>query len=191
MNKKIIYIFLFGLITIFSYQNCYQPQKLAEKNVDSAPVSSEVALVDQSIEKITFTESVIVNQEINGKTISVKTNALFEIDYQSGRMLQKDQNTDEVLNQYCLSSNLKVELIQILEGSKVCFVQKEIPAGQVCAAVIQNPYSKILTSKDEYQLGYATDSCESQKVDLCDNNGELLKGWWKHVYTNISSLTCP
>lgn len=191
MNKKIGFIFLFGLVTIFSYQNCYQPQKQTEKNMDSMPVPNEVVLVDQSIEKVSFTESVIINQELNGKIISVKSNSIFEIDYQSGRIFQKDQNTGEVLNQYCLQSELKSELVQILETSKVCFTEKEIPAGQVCATVIQNPYSKILTSKEEYKLGYATDSCESQKVDLCDNNGELLKGWWKHVYTNLNSQTCP
>ena len=91
---------------------------------------------------------------------------------------------------YCLSDELKSELESILKVATICKNENEKPIDQVCAQDLKKPYAKILTEKNQYELGSATDSCGTGAVDLCGDEPLLLKGFVSHLKSKLETLSC-
>lgn len=186
--------FLTGFIVLFSFQNCQKNlfHDEAHLQISNGAVSlnpNKILLSDQNIKEIYFFSRENENLVKNGNSFTVVTNKTYEIDLESdqifvGSDFSKTQKT------YCLSGELKTELIQILKSSSICKSQKEQNSDRVCSQVMKAAYSRIVTSSDNYELGAASDSCGSNSVDLCGDEPLLLKGYLAHLQAKLQDLNC-
>lgn len=192
--KPIWVSFLTGFAILFSFQNCQKNPLLDELTFYSKnPMAVNVNKINLS-EKI-INEFQFINRENediikNGQTFTLVTNNVYHVDLVTGRILSESEFS-QVKKNYCLTEALRSELNSILKSSSVCQTgNKQRVADQVCLQVIKTPYAIIITDKDQFELGSASDGCESNLVDLCDEGPELLKGFIAHLKLQLNSLGC-
>ena len=187
--------FVTGFLILFSFQNCQKnlsvdglssvPRGIALSAADSV----KVALIDEKINAVDFiaSENQIVSK--NGRTISLIYSKTFEIDLATGKILvETDFESGQKV--YCLTEELRSELEGILKVVTVCKSDSDRPVDQVCSQVLKKPYAKILTEKNQFELGSAIDGCGTGAVDLCGDEPLLLKGFISHLQNKIESLAC-
>ncbi len=187
--------FVTGFLMLFSFQNCQK--NLSIDGLSSAPrgisLSSanpnKIALADERISAIDFlvSESQIVSK--NNRTMSLILNKTFEIELATGKILV-ETDFDSGQKVYCLTEDLKAELDGILKSVSVCRSENDKPIDQVCTQVLKKPYAKILTDKNLFELGSATDGCGTGAVDLCADEPLLLKGFISHLKNKLDTLIC-
>ncbi len=188
--------FVSGFVLLFSFQNCQKSPAADEFNVLSsglvvgASTSNKVILAEQKLKEIEFI--VQENQTLlkSGQTFTLIAENAYRINLADGHGMVQS-GTGQVQKTFCLTQELKSELNSILQSSSVCLDEKkEKSDDQVCLQAIKNPYAKILTDNDHFELGFATDSCGSNSVDLCADQSDLLKGFITHLKLQVSLLTC-
>lgn len=161
------------------------PRGLALISADS----SKIALADEKVNAVDFvvSENQIVSK--NGRMISLIYNKTFEIDLATGKILVE---TDFEPGQkvYCLTDELKTEIESILKVATICKSDSYRPIDQVCSQVLKKPYAKILTEKNQFELGSATDGCGTGAVDLCGDEPLMLKGFVSHLNNKLATLVC-
>ena len=180
------------LVLLVSFQNCQQPphpDEINGKNVLASGVISKVDLNEERVKNVNFIfeDQTIVNRA--GQDYTVKYNKTLQVDLTSGVIVQTS-DLDAGSNQYCLTEDLRVELVSILKSSQVCKSGVKQQSGQVCAQSIKLAYAELLTDREEFQLGYATDACGSNSIDLCEGQSNLLKGYIQALKNQYSQLSC-
>lgn len=114
-------------------------------------------------------------------------NSAFAIDLQTGEIANLDKSSGQ---KFCLSQGELSELQAILSTASVCIPpERDASDGRLCAQVMREPYAELLSGNGSFRLGEASDSC-SQALDLCDGQGDLLKGFIAHIKSNLSSRIC-
>lgn len=190
--KQVIAFGIMTILMLFSFQNCQKtpfPDEMTAQNLQSSVANNKVDLKNESIESVNFLieENKTVQQA--GHTYQVKYLKNLQIDLGTGIILESsdvDTNTEN----YCLTDELKSELIILLSSSQVCTTQPDIPANTLCTQVMKMPYAQVLTDKQQYNLGSATDGCGSNSVDLCDEQANLLKGYLQSLKQKYKQLSC-
>jgi hypothetical protein len=188
-------LFLGGLIValtlLLSFQNCQKPPHPDEINLVSlnAELSQKVDLNQEMLDKVSlvFQDSKIVTKA--GHSYQVLFSKTLQIDLSSGVILESS-DIDSTTAHYCLTEDIKNELVSILKASQIC---KSGPAQnnqQVCGQSIQLPYAQVLTSRETFDLGSASDTCGNNSVDLCDEQPILLKGFIQSLKAQYKQLTC-
>lgn len=159
----------------------------------SASVSSNSSVVsnlgDQQVEQLKFFTDQDSQTVVSGKTYYIKDKKQFFLDYQTGVFSMLDNSTETYQN-YCLSSDLLIQIKDIISGASVCKTEPILTEGTVCSQVIMPPYAEVVTSNDVIQLGYASDSCGSNAVDLCEDQSAKLKQWIQTVSNQLSQFQC-
>ncbi len=90
---------------------------------------------------------------------------------------------------YCLSESLKENVTSLLSSSSVCKGGYKVTEGLVCAQALIEGYASIITNRDSFHLGSATDSCGSNSVDLCEGSDQL-KNWFNSVKVGLAGMGC-
>lgn len=184
---KIKSIIFLVIVLFFSYQNCSQqklsdePSQKALNKVDSQNLSE---LQVQNLKFYTEKDSEI---QKGAHKFYVKTKTLYSLDTESGVLAEHDQAAD-TLNTYCLNAELLTEVRMIISNSSVC--RSGPSTAEACAQVITEPYAELTTSNDVIQLGSASDACGSNKIDLCDEQANILRGWIESVHSQLPQLGC-
>lgn len=195
MNRNQIVLIVVPFLLIFGYQNCQKSNFETTGNSVVPPsetVSTQdlqkISLAQESLQSIQF-KVAEVSKVVHGSTYySVVKNILYSFDLNSGDLHVIDQSSGSD-QKYCLSESLKSQLNLLLSSSSICKTQMKINEGQVCAQVIKESYANIITNRDEFQLGSASDSCGSNAVDLCEGS-DPLKNWFKSIQENLPGLVC-
>lgn len=187
---------LLGFTLLFSFQNCqkrpYQDaisDSLARNISQHDIMDNRIVLSQENIDQVQFyfeEKKQTTNQDSN---YTLLINKVYEINLQSGEITISDNTDDENSLKYCLTDDLKNELENVLKSSSICKSTGQV-IGKVCAQVLAKPYAAIITRAVRYELGYATDSCGSNKIDLCDDQDSLLKGIAAAIKHNLESLVC-
>jgi hypothetical protein len=190
---KIYWLSLFaGLVTLLSFQNCqkspYQDEINLSKNGNVISTANKINLNEQRMSQVNFfyTEATTVTK--NQHTFSMMAQVSQKIDLATGE-ITVDSDASDYVQTFCLTDDLKNELLSILNSSQICKAGAA-PADRVCTAVYKVPYAQIFTTNDKYDLGSATDGCNSNAVDLCDSQSSLLKGFAANLKNKISKLNC-
>ncbi|AGH94770.1 hypothetical protein [Pseudobdellovibrio exovorus] len=182
------------LVLLVSFQNCQKPphpDELGSQNVYAAGVVSKVDLSHESVKSVEFIitdlKSIV---HTTGNTIQVKYHKVLDIDMVSGNITVTNDMDPSVEN-YCLTSELKAELNSILHASEVC---KRGPVASadtnMCAQVVHNAYANLFTDREQFSLGYASDACGSNAIDLCGEQADLLRGYIQNLKSEYSTLSC-
>jgi hypothetical protein len=186
---------LFGIfILLISFQNCQQPPHPDELSGASTLASNTVSAtkVDLNAEAVDSVQFMMEDTKVvsrAGNNYQVKYNKTLEINLQTGGMTETS-DVDSAVNTYCLSETMKNELVSILKSSQVCRSENKLAAGRVCAQSVKLPYASVTTSSGSYDLGWASDACGSNTIDLCDDQANTLKGFIAAVKSNYTQMAC-
>ena len=152
--------------------------------------STKLNLRDRKINEVHFISRETQTVTRGGKSFSMVMNVSYEILLPSGNILLENEQTG-VQQNLCLNDSLKEELNSILASARICRNEKKPIQGTLCAQVLIPAYAKIVTDKEIFELGAASDSCGSGATDLCGDSVTLLKGFISHIKNQINNLTCP
>lgn len=195
MNRNQIILIVVPFLLIFGYQNCqkssFDPAAPNLKN-PSESVSTQdqqtIVLANESLQGLQFKTSQVSQVPHGSTTVSVIKDLIYSFDLANGEFHIVDQGAQTDLK-YCLSESLKSQVSTLLSSSSVCKGGPKVADGTVCTQAIQKGYANIITNRDEFHLGSASDTCGSNAVDLCDGSVEL-KAWFTGVQGSLGSLSC-
>ena len=194
--KYIVIIVVTIFVAIGAFQNCQNSQSraAANKSVTSQQVNGEkIIQPDLSMAQINqvnilFQEKQTV-QRASGSSYDLIVNKTLKINLETSQIESVSEANDNS-EKYCLTEDLKSELLSILRASQVCQVPPATQ-DQICTQVMALPYAQIITSQEQVNLGEATDGCGSNKVNLCADQATVLQGYISHLKQVYSNLTCP
>lgn len=182
--------FILGFV---AFQNCYQvphPDDLSTSgSVGGAGTENSIDLQGQKISDISFVFQENETVDRNSGSYTMLVNKNLKVSLPSGQMFLTS-DLDNAGKPYCLTETLTNELITILKSSKVCKQPAPGP-GQVCTQVMRLPYAILVTEKETYSLGAATDGCGSNSIDLCGESATVLQGFYASVKASYKSFVCP
>jgi hypothetical protein len=184
-----------GLLVIFtlllSFQNCQKPPHPDEINQVSLNLNTaqKVDLNQEVIVSVSlvFQDSKVVTKA--GHNYQVLYNKTLDVDLKTGAIVERSDIDSSTAN-YCLTQALKNELVSILKASQVCKSGEAQNNQQVCGQAIQPPYAQLITSREQFDLGSASDTCGNNSIDLCEDQPNLLKGFIQSLKSSYKQLTC-
>lgn len=193
MSKYVLSILVGVFAMLFSFQNCQkspQAEDALTQFLSSKPTDSEADLSQASVEAldVIIKDSKVVTQ--SGHNYQLIYDIVLKINLKTGLITELNEQSSGMF-QYCLTSSLRDELVTLLKSSYVCRTQPEIPPSTLCAQVIQHEYARVYTSQDQYNLGSASDACGHNKIDLCGEQSDMLKGFIENLKANYKQMTCP
>ncbi|MFZ3228784.1 MAG: hypothetical protein WA160_01170 [Pseudobdellovibrio sp.] len=184
-----------GLMVLLSFQNCQKAPHQDEisnsvaTSVTGASTTNKINLSEQQVSSVDLLIQEVQTLVKNERTFSVVVNKTLQIDLSSGRISATSDLAQDV-QFYCLTADLKNELLSIIKSSSVCKSTNTKSNLQVCAQVLRLPYARISTSNEVFSLGSASDSCGTDSIDLCNDESALLKGFSANLKTKLSTLVC-
>lgn len=181
------FVFL-TIILLFSYQNCSRNNFTEKTSLDSQDTDSK-KLSDLQVQQVKFYTQQDREMQKGTHKFLVKTTNSYSLDPETGILAEYDESTDS-LSTYCLSTELLAQMRSLVSNSSVCKSNDVVPEGTVCAQVIQRPYAEIVTPNEVIQLGYASDACGANKVDLCSDQPDVFKAWISTVQSQLPQLQC-
>ncbi len=187
IKMKIKSIIFLVVVLFFSYQNCSQKQFADETSQKSQNVVSSQKLSDLQVQNLKFFTEKDSEIQKGDHKFYVKTKTLYSLDTESGVLAEHDQAAD-TLNTFCLNTELLNEIRSLISSSSIC--RSGPSTAEACAQVITDPYAELVTAGDLIQLGSASDACGSNKIDLCDDQSSVLKGWIESVHSQLPQLGC-
>lgn len=187
IKMKIKSILFLVVVLFFCYQNCSQQKLSGETSQKSQNVVSSQKLSDLQVQNLKFFTEKDSEIQKGDHKFYVKTKTLYSLDTESGVLAEHDQAAD-TLNTYCLNTELLNEIRSLISDSSIC--RSGPSTAEACAQVITDPYAELVTASDMIQLGSASDACGSNKIDLCDDQSSVLKGWIESVHSQLPQLGC-
>jgi hypothetical protein len=195
MNRNQIMLIVVPFLLIFGYQNCQKSNfdpatnslKYPSESVSTQDVQT-ILLANESLEKLHFKSNEVAQVSHGSSQVSVVKSLLYSFDLASGEFHVIDQGAQTDIK-YCLSENQKAQVNVLLSAGSICKNGLKVIEGMVCAQVITEGYANIVTNRDEFHLGSATDGCGSNSVDLCEGSNQL-KNWFQSVRANLAHSNC-
>lgn len=179
-------------ILLFGYQNCSQDNDSRwSKKTDAqtaSTASGTIAFGQSKVEQLKFYIDGQTEFQKSGKTFYVTEKKQYILNVETGVVSEQDQQ-GLLLNNYCLTSELKNEVSGIISSASVCHAQVP-PDDVVCAEVITPAYAELVTDSSVIELGSATNSCGANSADLCGSQSDMLKGWIQAVKNQLGQLEC-
>ena len=194
MNRNQVLLVVVPFLLIFGYQNCQKSNfDLASSSTNpsesiSASDVRTISLANEKLERLQFKFSESLQ---NGPTSKYTNNipVKHDVDLMTGTVYVTHPGQDDLVAvKYCVNSESLKEINQLLYSDSIC-KSSIIRQGVVCAQVIQEGYAALLTNREEFELGSATDSCGSHKIDLCKDS-ELVKAWIEKTKSQSANSPC-
>lgn len=193
MKNAIIGVAVGVLILLFSFQNCQKPpypDVISSQNLKTIGSTGKIDLNQEVVDSVSFLVQATKTVTQAGSFYQINYNKILNIDLKTGIISESSDMSSETVN-YCLTESLKDELVAIIKSSQICRTQPTLQEGAVCAQVVKMPYAQLFTSREQFDLGSASDSCGSNGVDLCGDQVNLLKGYIEAVKNQYQQLVCP
>lgn len=192
--KTVLTLAVSVFVLLVSFQNCQKPPHPDEiASRDGTLANGLVSKVDLNVESVqdaTFmVEAVKAVTHPSGHTYQIQYQKVLSVDLATGRMVVSSE-ADNTTSTYCLTDEMKEELISLLKSSQVCKAGEQRPPDRVCAQSIQQPYAELQTDRNKFTLGYASDACGSNSVDLCGEQANMLKGYIQALNNQYSTMAC-
>jgi len=201
LNRKTVAIssLALGLVgTTLLFQNCSKSaiglnaldSSAIVTNLNSANNKSsgdKISLKDENIQTIDLLVQSSQTVEKNGRSFSLKSNDMLKVDLASGQVVLESEMGANLV--HCLSAELKLELVNILNSAKICKIQAT-EGNSVCTQSVERAYAAIHTSREDFKLGNNEDKCAAQYVDLCDERSKMLQGLAQAIKNKLASLVC-
>lgn len=192
--KTVLALVASVFVLLVSFQNCQKPphpDEIASRDgAIAAGVVSKVNLNEESVQDVAFMVKAMTSvTHPSGHVYQVQHQKVLSIDLATGHMVVSSE-MDNVTSTYCLTDEMKDELISLLSSSQVCKMGEQPSPGQLCAQSVQEPYAELQTDRSKFSLGYASDACGSNAVDLCGEQANMLKGYIQALNNQYASMAC-
>ncbi len=198
MKRNIMIPIVAIILLIFGYQNCARQNLASNSDANSKSsgsisndVQQVIPLAGEKLEQVKFLVEEVV-MAANGPTTKYTTiqKSMHEVDLSSGIVyITTAGQNDLVAVKYCLTPDLLREINGLLYSDSICKSSHQLIDGQVCSQVKKPPYALLVTSRETFELGSASDSCGTQQIDLCHNSG-AVKNWFSKIKAQSTSLSC-
>lgn len=195
MNRNQIAFIVVPLLLIFGYQNCQKANLNASQNendiISESPTAQNLQvrnLENERIESLQFKSREISQVNHNGGTYSLVSYLIYDFDIGTGEFYVINEEAQTNVR-YCLNDIFKNQVVTLLYASSVCKGGAILSADQMCTQAIQDGYANLITQREQFRLGYASDGCGSNAVDLCDGSADL-KNWFASVKSQLSNFKC-
>lgn len=196
MNRNQILLIIVPFLLIFGYQNCqkssFDPAETSLKNSSESTFINDKQTIPLQNEKLERLQFKVMNLQ-NGLTVKNSypiSSTKHDVDLMNGvvYVTHPGQN-DLVAVKYCLTPDLLKIINSLLYSDSICISSPPRKEGSVCSQVLKEGYASLMTNRDEFELGSATDSCGSRTIDLCQNS-EKVKSWIEMVKSQSPVLNC-
>ena len=168
--KKYLPVLVTSGVLMFSFQNCSQQQShlLSEgSSIPQAKIEDPVLSQAQSIDILTQGDQKI------------------SLDLSSGELIQDVQGN---IQKKCLPDSIRGEIQDLLANSNLCETREPGPE-VACAQIYAPAYGEIHWANKSIKVGEAFSSCHKD-VDLCGQDGMILRGLLRDVITRWSEWSC-
>jgi hypothetical protein len=190
--KLIVLTAIAFVISFFSFQ--YYNKSKSQKSADYGEYAvSELAdLSDKNLLSSVFYLDAVKTLQKSNYSYQVKHQKNLTLNLQSGKIIEKN-DLDSEQREFCLAAESLQTLNALLQKAKICkFDKKESSDASICTQVVRPAYLELMTSTENYQLGFASDGCASNFVDLCDEGQKLkLSDVIKQIGKSYSEINCP
>ncbi len=189
MRKEAISLIASSFVLLVSFQNCQKPPYPDEIAGLSTTSISKVDLGKESLISVKFQVPATKSVVQAGNTYQLNYLKSLLIDLRSG-VLTESSDVDAASKRFCLSEDLKNELLNLLKSSQVCNRDPGSTGGSACAMVIREPYAIVVSSRLQFDLGFASDGCGHGSIDLCDDQPVALKAFIEGIKNHYQQLSC-
>lgn len=180
---------LAAVAVVLSFQNC--KKNMSPDDVSSFNVESKVNLNEESPTGIVFFFDEIQSVQHGTGFYQLKGRSSLGVDLSSG-VVTKTTEPPSQASTYCMTSTLKAELNSLLATFQVCRFNRNPAPGEMCTQVLIEPYAEIVTSRESFAIGSASDGCRSNSVELCgEAQTASLKSFAEKIQINYKQLNCP
>jgi hypothetical protein len=184
MGKRILLLSLTACLLVLSFQNC-------SKVVQNDSLFFKSPTSDNSnFEKTAFTEFrelwiPLINLPANSTLGANPQASWLTVDLNSGEMSLVDDYGKWLSSKGNVMGSGFSSLQSIIVSSNVCTpINNKIP-NQMCTQVYTYPYAKVRNGASDVNLGEQRSGCEIP-VDLCDNQGPVLKSWIQNLISSLN-----
>ena len=175
MKKYVPVIAACGAI-LFGFQNC------SEQPAEISPTSS---LPSTKLEDPILSRPKPLSQASSLDILTASGDQKITLDLKTGELRQI---SNRGMVKKCLSEAMKGKILDLLNNSNLCLFEKPGPE-IACAQVYTPAYSEIHWPDKSVQVGEAISSCH-KNVDLCGQDGKVLRSLLRDVITRWSEWSC-
>ncbi len=171
--KKYLPVLVISGVLLVTFQNCSRQSINSGAGTDSSASLPQSKIADPTL------------AQAESLDILTQSDDVVNLNLTSGEMIQ---NVQGVLVKKCLSEDELGKLQDLLSNSQLC--QFDPPGPDVlCAQVYSSPYSEIHWTDKSVKVGEAYSSCQ-KNIDLCGNDGLLLRSLLKDILTRWNEWSC-
>jgi hypothetical protein len=179
------------VISFFAFHNYNKNKSKKSKAYSDYSVTELADLSQKNLLSAVFYADALKTVKKGNSSFQVKHQAILTLNMQSGKIIERN-DLDSEERTFCISEESLQSLNNLLMQSKVCKFEKTQSAQVVCAQVIKPAYLDLMLSTENFSLGYASDSCGTSTVDLCDESQRVqLAALIKDLGQSYSDKTCP
>jgi hypothetical protein len=190
---KLFVLTAIAFIISFSSFQYYNKSKSQKTGAYSDYAVTELSELNQKnlLSGVFYVDAVKTLQKSN-YSYQVKHQKNLTLNLQSGKILEKnDLDSEERI--FCLGAESLQDLNALLQNAKVCkFDKKDSSDAVICTQVVRLAYFELMTSAENYQLGFASDGCATTTVDLCDESQKVkLSDLIQKIGKSYAEKKCP
>lgn len=181
-----------GLCVLLVFQNCNKGPGAGNEPLkvgSMLTVNEKQDLKQKNLTSIAFFVQDVQTVEKGQNKFQMKYTRTLDVDLSNGA-IEESSDLKSSVDTYCMPLAWRNELNTILKSSEVCQYNPEILPETVCAQVITQPYAELRADEISYDLGAASDSCGSNKIDLCDQQSVSLQDFMKRLNASFSQMQC-
>ena len=168
--KKYLPVLVASGILLLSFQNCSQ-HKSSLQTDSSTPTQNKI-------------EDPVLSQA-DSLDILTQGDQRVSLNLKTGELVQ---DSSGILVKKCLPESIRAEILDILANSNLCETPQPGPE-ILCAQIYSAPYSEFHWADKSIKVGEAFSSCQKD-VDLCGQDGKLLRGILRDVVSRWDEWSC-
>lgn len=168
--KKYIPVLVASGVLLLGFQNC---QQSTGSGSGSSATSAQSKIEDPTL------------SQAQSLDILTQSDDKINLNLATGELIQNVQGTEI---KKCLSESMRGQIQDLLASSSLC-EHKEPAADVACAQVYAPAYGEIHWSNKSIKVGEAFSSCHKD-VDLCGNDGAILRGLLRQVISRWNEWSC-
>ena len=163
-----------AFILLMAFQNCAPSTKLAAMDTSGSETVFSKTSVDE------FRSIVITDPD--------SANAL-DVDIDNGEVREIDRRGVATGERFCLKSEDKAALEEVLKGAELCEPVAREKLEQQCTMIYQFPYAELKNSSLQVRLGEKMGGCDIP-ADLCGEKSAELRQLAVELLAKIPESSC-
>jgi hypothetical protein len=180
------------VVSFFAFQHYNKSKSQKSAGYGDYTVTELADLSQKNLLSAIFYVDAVKTLQKASYSYQVKHQKILTLNLQSGKIIEKN-DLDAEENFFCLGAESLEALNALFLQAKVCkFDKKESSDDVICAQVVKPAYLDVMSSTENYQLGFSSDGCGTSTVDMCDEvQRAKLADLIKSLGKTYTEKTCP